>query len=182
MGFKDEILTFEDTKILNEQGAEVMMSWEAPIMEKSAEFICHNSGDVLEIGFGMGICADYIQAQGVNSHTIVEIHPEIIEKLKVWANGKSNVTIVEGDWSSVNGLSTYDGIFYDTWGDDSRNNFTTVLPTLTKPGCRATWWNNFTNTDDVFFIDGTTHEAISVNPVDNMYFNSNTYYLPKKQF
>ena len=37
-------------------------------------------------------------------------------------------------------------------------------------------------TDDVFFIDGTVYEAISVNPVNNMYFNSNTYYLPKKQF
>ena len=46
MAFKDEILTFEDTKILNEQGAEVMMNWETSIMEKSAEFICHNSVDV----------------------------------------------------------------------------------------------------------------------------------------
>ena len=73
MAFKDEILTFEDTKILNENGDEVMMNWEALIMEKSAEFICHNKGDVLEIGFGMGICSDYIQTQGVNSHTIIEI-------------------------------------------------------------------------------------------------------------
>ena len=79
MAFKDEILTFEDTKIVNEGGAEVMMDWEAPVMEKSAEFICHNNGDVLEIGFGMGVCSDYIQAQGVDSHTIIEIHPEIIE-------------------------------------------------------------------------------------------------------
>ena len=66
--------------------------------------------------------------------------------------------------------------------NDSRNNFTTVLPTLIKSGGRATWWNNFTDVDDVFFIDGTIYKAISVNPVDNMYFNSNTYYLPKKQF
>ena len=62
------------------------------------------------------------------------------------------------------------------------NNFTTVLPTLMKSGGKATWWNNFTDKDDVFFINGTTYEAISVNPVDNMYFNSDTYYLPKKQF
>jgi protein arginine N-methyltransferase 2 len=84
MAFKDSILTFSDTKIVDSStNGEVMMSWEAPIMEKCAEFICHNKGDVLEIGFGMGICADYIQAQGVNSHTIVEIHPQIIEKLKI---------------------------------------------------------------------------------------------------
>ena len=86
MAFKDETLTFEDTKILNEDGAEVMMNWEAVIMEKSAEYVCHNNGDILEIGFGMGICSDYIQSQGVNSHTIIEIHPEIIERLKVWAD------------------------------------------------------------------------------------------------
>jgi 16S rRNA A1518/A1519 N6-dimethyltransferase RsmA/KsgA/DIM1 with predicted DNA glycosylase/AP lyase activity len=71
----------------------------------------------------MGICADYIQAQGVNSHTIVEIHPQIIDKLKIWAEDKPNVTIVEGDWHSVEGLYTYDGIFLDTFGDDNFFNF-----------------------------------------------------------
>ena len=126
MAFKDNTLEFFDNKIIdttNPFQVEVMMDWEAPIMEKSAEYVCHNKGDVLEIGFGMGICADYIQAQGVNSHTIVEIHPQIIDKLKIWAEDKSNVTIVEGDWNSVDGLSVYDGIFLDTFGDDSLDSF-----------------------------------------------------------
>ena len=119
MAFKDTILTFEDDKIVTDDGGEVMMSWEAPIMEKSAEYVCQSKGDILEIGFGMGICSDYIQAQDVNSHTIVEIHPQIIEKLNIWANGKSNVTVVEGDWNRVSGFGTYDGIFLDTFGADS---------------------------------------------------------------
>ena len=34
MAFKDEILTFESNKILNEVGLEVMMDWETPIMQK----------------------------------------------------------------------------------------------------------------------------------------------------
>ena len=119
MAFKDNILTFEDIKIVGEDGVEVMMDWEDNIMKQSAEYICESKGDILEIGFGMGICADYIQAQGVNSHTIIEIHPQIIEKLNAWASDKSNVTIIEGDWNSVNGLSSYDGIFIDTFGDDN---------------------------------------------------------------
>ena len=124
MGFKDNILQFTDTQIFDTiSGVEVMMNWEAPIMEKSAEYICHNKGDVLELGFGMGICADYIQAQGVNSHTIIEIHPQILEKLNQWASSKSNVTVIEGDWSSVGGLSSYDGIFFDTFGDDNVDKF-----------------------------------------------------------
>ena len=108
MAFKDTILNFEDNKITTDDGMEVMMDWEAPIMEKSAEFICQSKGDILEIGFGMGIFADYIQTWGVNSHTIVEIHPQIIEKLKIWAEDKDNVIIVEGDWNSVEGLGKYD--------------------------------------------------------------------------
>ena len=34
MAFKDEILIFEDTQILNENGGQVMMGWESSIMAK----------------------------------------------------------------------------------------------------------------------------------------------------
>ena len=179
MAFKDEILTFEDTKILNEGGAEVMMDWEASIMEKSAEFICHNNGDILEIGFGMGICSDYIQTQGVNSHTIVEIHPQIIEKLKIWADDKSNVTIIEGDWSSVEDLSTYDGIFIDTYGDDNWSKFKPFALDKAKSGAKITSWNNFESENNEHSFDSISFESISISPDSNSYMNGNTYYMPK---
>ena len=103
MAFKDTTLTFSENKIVESDfGMEVMMDWEAPIMEKSAEYICESKGDILEIGFGMGICSDYIQAQGVNSHTIVEIHPQVLEKLNEWVKDKDNVTVIEGDWLTSN--------------------------------------------------------------------------------
>ena len=187
MSYLDKKLVFEEDKIYYiEEGdfeCQVMMSWEDDIMKASADYVCESGGDILEIGFGMGISAGYIQANNINSHTIIENHPQIIEKLKLWAEDKPNVIIVEGDWCDVkDSLSTYDGLFYDTFGDNNVDNFKTTLPTLMKSGGKATWWNNFTNTDDVFFIDGTTYEAISINPVNNMYFNSNTYHLPKKQY
>ena len=128
MAFKDNILEFSDNKIVDQDTmTEVMMDWEAPIMQKSAEYICESKGDILEIGFGMGICSDYIQAQGVNSHTILEIHPQILEKLNEWAEDKSNVTVIEGDWNSLDFTSKYDGIFLDTFGDDSWDSFKTLL-------------------------------------------------------
>ena len=187
MSYIEKILVFEDNKIYyldeGESECQVMMDWEDDIMKASADYVCGNGGDILEIGFGMGISANYIQANSIDSHTIIENHPQVIERAKAWANGKSNVTIIEGDWYNVkDSLSTYDGVFYDTFGDENNINFPTVLPTLMKSGGKATWWNNFTNTDDVFFLNGTTYEAISINPVDNMYFNYNTYYLPKKEF
>ena len=49
---------------------EVMMSWESPIMEASAEWVCSGGGDILEMGFGMGISASFIQQQSISSHTI----------------------------------------------------------------------------------------------------------------
>ena len=179
MAFKDETLEFFDSKIVNSDGAEVMMDWEAPIMEKSAEFICHNKGDILEIGFGMGICADYIQAQGVNSHTIVEIHPQIIEKLKIWADDKSNVTIVEGDWYTVNNLSTYDGIFIDTYGDDNWNNVKPFVLNKSKDGAKITYWNNFDSKNNEHSFDSISFESISISSDSNTYMNGNTYYMPK---
>jgi spermidine synthase len=183
MAFKENTLTFNDTKIIDSStNGEVMMSWEAPIMEKSAEFICHNKGDILEIGFGMGICSDYIQAQGVNSHTIVEIHPQIIEKLNTWASGKSNITIIEGDWNSVSGFGTYDGIFLDTYQDDSVDYFKEFALDKIKSGGKITYWNNLEQEYDEFKFDSVSYDKIVVTPDSNSYTDiSNYYYMPKVQ-
>ena len=179
MAFKDTILTFEDDKIITDDGREVMMSWEAPIMEKSAEYICESKGDILEIGFGMGICSDYIQAQGVSSHTIVEIHPQIIEKLKVWADGKPNVAIVEGDWNSID-LGTYDGIFLDTFADYSLDNFKEFVIAKARSGAKTTYWNNFADTRNKYSFDNISFEEVSVSPSSNGYTKIvDTYYMPK---
>ena len=179
MAFKDNILTFEDSKILTDDGLEVMMDWEAPIMEKCAEYICHNSGDVLEIGFGMGICADYIQSQGVNSHTIIEIHPQILEKLNAWASNKSNVTVIEGDWANLSLTDTYDGIFLDTFGDLNLDSFKAFALSRIKAGGKITYWNNYTDKRNKYSFDSISFEDISVSPTDNTYFTSNTYNMPK---
>ena len=181
MGFKDNILEFFDNKIVDtEKGIEVMMDWESDIMKKSAEYICDNKGDILEIGFGMGICADYIQAQNVNSHTIIEIHPQIIEKLKVWANDKSNVTIIEGDWSSISGLDTYDGIFLDTFGDDNLDKFKEFALSKIKSGGNITYWNNEEKEYNPYLFDSVDYEKISIVPDENIYTNiTNNYYMPK---
>ena len=96
-------LTFDENGIYwvnpdNNETYQVMMGWETPIMQKMAELCVSEGDDVLEIGFGMGILSDAIQARNPKSHTIIECHKDIIPKLKEWASDKSNVTIVEGLW------------------------------------------------------------------------------------
>ena len=185
MEYLSQSLTFESDSIYyNELGYEyVMMDWEDPLMSASAAYICENGGDILEIGFGMGISANYIQSHTINSHTIIENHPDVIPKAQQWAVDKSNVTIVTGSWYSVlNSLSTYDGLFYDTFGDDNMSDFSSSLSQLMNSGGRVTWWNSISDESNFYNIPGVTYEEFIVDPPSNQYFNYSEYYLPKKQF
>ena len=197
MSYIDKTLIFELDKIyFTEEGTqlEVMMNWEDSLMSASAAYVCGNGGDILEIGFGMGISAGYIQSHSISSHTIIENHPQIITKAQEWASGKSNVTIVSDSWYNVkDNLSTYDGIFYDTYGDENNTNFSSSLSSLMKVGGKATWWNDIPTGSNEYNIPDVEYDAIEVSYVEDelqlTYFprpefrldNSN-YWLPKKQF
>jgi len=185
MAYINENLTFESNKIYyTEEGVEfeVMMSWENPLMSASAAYVCRGGGDILEIGFGMGISAGYMHSHSISSHTIIENHSEIIPKAQAWASGKSNVTIITGSWYDVkDSLSTYDGVFYDTFGDDDMIYFSSSLSSLVKKGGVATWWNNLEEENNFYNIPNVTYQQYSVDPPTNMYFNNKTYYLPKWQ-
>ena len=184
MSYLSSSLSFQSDKIIIEDlGAEVMMSWEDSLMSASAAYVTQNSGDILEIGYGMGISAGYIQSHSISSHTIVENHPEIIPRAVEWASSKSNVTIISQSWYDVrNSIGQFDGIFYDTYGDDDMNHFSSSLSGLVKSGAKVTWWNNETSETNYYNIPNVTYQAFNVNPPENTYFNSTTYYLPKKEF
>ena len=177
-------LVFESDKIIiDELGDEVMMDWEHPIMSGSAAYVTENGGDILEIGFGMGISAGYMHSHSIDSHIIVENHPQIIPKAVEWASNKSNVTIVSQSWYDVkDSLGTFDGVFYDSFGDEEWTKFSSSLSGLTKSGTKVTFWNNNQNESNDLNIPNCTYQQISVTPDDNMYFDGNTYYLPKKEF
>ena len=187
MSYLDKTLIFESDKIYyydEDYGDnfEVMMDWEDPLMSASAAYVCQNGGDILEIGFGMGISAGYIQSHSINSHTIIENHPDVIPKAQAWASKKSNVTIITGSWYDVkDNLSTYDGLFYDTWGDNNMINFSASLSSLVKTGGVATWWNTLPEENNYYNIPNVTYTQYSVNPPSNNYFNNTTYYLPQCQ-
>ena len=210
MTYISQSLEFNESNIIyteSETQWEVMMDWEDPLMSASAAYICEEGGDILEIGFGMGISATYIQSHTINSHTIIENHPDIIPKAQAWAADKSNVTIVEGSWYDVKDtLSTYDGLFMDTYGDKDMNEFSSSLSSLMKAGGKATWWNSISGSVNIsrsydedgntlifegrgesqqtnyYCIPDVTYDVYDVTPPTNAYFNYNQYCLPKKQF
>jgi hypothetical protein len=188
MSYTDKILTFDTDKIYYYDEAyggdfEIMMDWEDSLMAASAAYICKDGGDILEIGFGMGISAGYIQSHSIQSHTIIENHPDVIPKAQAWALDKPNVTIVAGSWYDVYlDLSRYDGLFYDTFGDDDMMQFKSSLPSLMKKGGKATWWNSNPDETNYYDIPNVTYDLYPVSPPPNNYFNHPIYYLPKKEF
>ena len=184
-------LTFYSDKITSNmeefEGEDViiMMDWEHPIMSASAAYITENGGDILEIGFGMGISANYIQSHSISSHTIIEPHPQIVEKAVEWSSGKSNVTIISQSWADVTGsLGTYDGIFYDTSFDDKHNLFSSSLSELTKTGTKFSVFNSYSSETNIFNLE-MSYRQINVstpNSASQYFNNDNVYYMPMKEF
>ena len=180
--YKDRIVCEDDNSVFN--GKEIMMSWEEPLMSASAEYVTQNGGDILEIGFGMGISADYIQSHNIDSHTIIENHPQVIEKLYKWADDKPNVKVIPNGWYEVkDSLGKFDGILFDTYGDDDMYQFSSSLSSWCKKGTKVTFWNNETQDTNFYNIPNVTYKEIGIKPKSNSYFTgSKTYYMPMVEY
>ena len=101
--------------LLQDNKHQVMMEWEKPYMEACIGKL-QPKGDVLEIGFGMGYSATQIQKYKPKSHTIIEMDPLAIKRLKKWARNYDNINIVEGTWQKeIHKLGTFDEIFFDDY-------------------------------------------------------------------
>ncbi|ULA61380.1 MAG: Non-ribosomal peptide synthetase [Nitrospira sp.] len=100
------------------EGQQVMQDWEAPLMKAMADIVTEQRGDVLEVGFGMGISASYIQAGEPRSHTIIECNREVMQAFGAWADryrGR-DIRLVQGRWQDVlDDLGPFDGVFFDTY-------------------------------------------------------------------
>ena len=132
----------------------VMHDWEDLMMKKHAEVVCQNGGDILEIGFGMGISADYIQSQDISSHTIIENDEQIYEKLLEWAEDKPNVKTIFGDWITNLPEQKFDGVFRDTWGESlGKGVFPLKILSVCKEGTIVTFFNNTNDKETMYGTD-----------------------------
>jgi tetratricopeptide (TPR) repeat protein len=147
-------LTISDTEILLPDGFEVMMEWERPIMERSAQIITVNGGDVLNVGFGLGIIDTAIQQFDLDTHTIIEAHPQVVKKAEAWAEDKKGVRIVPTRWQDAVGqdaldkIGPFDGIFFDTLMPPMIP-FMAETPTLLKDGGVFTFFQMMIQFDNI---------------------------------
>jgi guanidinoacetate N-methyltransferase len=129
---------------------QVMMEWEKPYMKALIERL-NPTGDVLEIGFGLGYSATLIQSYEIDSHTIIETDPEIAEAAREWAKDQPHhVNIVEGEWQDkLKTLTFFNSIFFDDAPSFKHLDFKNVrfydfyyrlLRDHVVPGSKLTWY------------------------------------------
>ena len=101
--------------LLSSQNHQVMMEWEKPYMEASIDFL-EPKGNVLEIGFGCGYSATQFMQYPIQSYTVIECDPVVIEKAKKWREKYQHipVEIIEGRWQEkLSTLGVFDEIYFD---------------------------------------------------------------------
>jgi protein-L-isoaspartate O-methyltransferase len=91
-----------------------MMEWEKPYMIECITKL-NPTGDVLEIGFGLGYSATaIIEYSAVTSYTVIECCPVVWDKVEEFKlkYPEISITLVKGRWEDVLiTLGKYDSIF-----------------------------------------------------------------------
>ncbi|CAK9220652.1 unnamed protein product [Sphagnum jensenii] len=148
---------YSEGRLMDEESKGVMMAWEKPLMEAHAKCVCGAGGDILNVGFGMGLVDTAIQGySSITSHTIIEAHPDVYKRMLETGWGeKPNVHIVFGRWQDVlPQLGKYDGVFFDTYGEfyDDLREFHECLPKLLKEGGVYSYFNGLCATNAFFHV------------------------------
>jgi protein arginine N-methyltransferase 2 len=142
--YLNQSLTYtKDGRLLDQNGHAVMMDWEDEIMRHQAEGICQNGGDILNVGFGMGIIDTYIEDHRPRTHWIIEGHPDVQRKIieDGWLK-KPHVKVIFKPWQDVlHFLPKFDGVYFDTWGED-QGYFDANVQKILKPDGIYSFFNN----------------------------------------
>jgi len=157
---------YENDNLVDENGLTVMMGWERPIMKKVADIITNKGGDILNIGFGMGIIDTYIHELNPKSHTIIESHPDVINYMKE-NNWEDKSNCVYGRWQDhVDTIGQFDGIYLDTWMEQRVPFIPNLLDKCLKVGGIFSIWYNQIEFDSLLSILSDNYE-ISYIEMDN---------------
>jgi guanidinoacetate N-methyltransferase len=174
-------------------GDQVMMEWEKPYMKALVERLSP-SGDVLEIGFGLGYSASYISEYPITSYTVIESDPEVAKRALDWASNQTfPVRVVEGPWQeTLKYLGKFDAIFFDDFAHGKYQDpldirlyffYYEVLTSHVNLGAKLVWFCD----SPIYWVSypSTTwsNEAIQVSVPENCkYNNSGKMYLPLVTF
>jgi guanidinoacetate N-methyltransferase len=114
---------------------QIMEDWQTPLMRAMARHAADSHGDVLEIGFGRGVSAEFIQQLGVRSHTVVEPNDHSVHHyFEPWRtrHAARDIRLFHARWQDVDrDLGLYDGIFFHAFPMNEREFAEYVLRSVT---------------------------------------------------
>ena len=115
--------------------ASIMEDWQIPIMRAMAAIVGRSGGDILEIGFGRGVSAEFIQEFDVSSHTIVEAEPDVVDKyFRPWErkHAGENIKIHVKKWQECEFNSrSFDAILFHAYPLDEMEFFEHIVESVT---------------------------------------------------
>ena len=133
-------------------GHPVMERWEENYMSELAEIATSKGGNVLEVGFGMGISAGFVQQHAIETHTVIEANQEVFERLRQFAAAAAHPVIpLLGFWETVTPNlkdASFSGILFDTYplvpDEVHKNHFAFFQEAfrLLKPGGVLTYYSD----------------------------------------
>lgn len=111
-------------KVLYIDGIEVMADFEIPYMKKLSELVTLKGGDILNVGYGLGIADNHIETlrkkTNIKNHHIIELNNVIYNNAEKWKSNhlnKKHIHLHKGNWTSV--LTKFEiqftGILYDAF-------------------------------------------------------------------
>jgi guanidinoacetate N-methyltransferase len=110
-----------DEHTLRIAGHPVMEDWEQNYMDMLGAIAASQGGQVLELGYGMGLSSGAIQSHDIDSHIVIECHPDVIQKCVSdfrAAFDNRRMHLYSGFWQDVTpnlADETFDGILFDTY-------------------------------------------------------------------
>ena len=182
-----------NAEILELGSDQVMMEWEKPYMQALVDRLSP-TGDVLEIGFGLGYSASYISEYSINSYTVIESDLEVAQKASEWAKTQPfSVRVVVGSWQdNLKLLGEFDSIFFDDFAHGEYSDpldiriydfFYRVLKSHAKIGTKLVWYCD----SPIYWVSYPTtswsNEPIFMDvPKNCKYRSSGNMYLPLVTF
>ena len=181
--------TYKNSNLYDGNGYPVMMEWERDWMKHAADTVCKNGGDILNVGHGLGLIDTFISEKQINSHTIIENNPDVLNQMRLdgW---NERARVISGDWeNSVLSLKKYDGIYFDIWESLKPKKygitiFSQLKHILKKNGIFTVWTNSQVENSiyDGFCEENNfnlTYEKYYVNPPKHQHLdpNKNWHYI-----
>ncbi len=135
------IKTKQGEEVLYINGLEVMAGFEEPYMKKLAQIACSKGGNVLNVGYGLGLADQFIEdfrsEYPVEEHHIIELNNDVIRRAEKWLSASPNkdkIVLHRGCWEDIlGGLQTkFDGVLYDGFPLESDELCRDAIPFIEK--------------------------------------------------